>query len=250
MPYLFLVIPYIVVLTAGLLSWWFLDPTSVAWVLGGITIGYLLAAWRLQQARSDWWRFAITPILLAVAGLLFSLLVSGRFSPIAVLAGIGLLEIPYWRYVYLYAARPGSYAPFSLERLSASLNFLTVYFLAAAAYGLKTFLDVPAWLITLSFALLIALLWNQWLWASKVSLAHGWRYAVVATIVLVELFWLQSFSPLDFRLLAFPLATGYYVLLNLMSLRLSGNLERRSLYALGAVMLASWVAVFLTAQWF
>lgn len=250
MPYLFLVIPYIVLLTAGLFGWWYLDPTSVAWVLGGIILGYLFAAWRLQQTRSDWWRFAVTPILLALAGLLFSLLVSGGFSALAVLIGIGLLEIPYWRYVYLYAARPGSYAPFSLERLSASLDFLTVYFLAAAAYGLKTFLDVPTWLITLCFALLIGLIWNQWLWASKVNLAAGWRYAAVATIVLVELFWLQGFSPLDFRLLAFPVATGYYVLLNLMSLRLAGTLERRALYALGGVMLASWLAVFLTAHWF
>ncbi len=250
MPYAFLILPYIALLTAGLYGWWFLDPTSVFWVLGGIVVGYLLGAWWLDQTRRDWWRFAVTPTLLALAALAFSLLIPGKGGALSVLVVAGILQLLYWRYAYLYAARPGNYVPFSLERLGASLDFLTVYFLTAAGYGLKTFLDVPTWMLALAFALLISLLWSQWLWVGKINRAVGWRHAAVAAVVLTELFLLQYFSPLDFRLLAFPVASGYYVLVNLMSLKMAGSLDRRKIYTLGAVLLVSWLAVFLTARWF
>lgn len=250
MSYVFLILPYITLLTAGLFGWWYFDPASIMWVLVGIIVGYAFGAWWLDQSRSDWWRFAVTPTLLAISGLLFSLLVSGRPAAAVVLIGIGFLVLLYWRYAYLYAARPGSYAPFSLERLAASLDLLAVYFLAAAAYGLKTFLDVSVWSITAVFAAFSILLWMQWLWTHKISRQAGWKYALAGAVILIELFWLQSYSPLDFRLLAFPVATGYYVLLNLMSQKMTGGLERRKIYVLGAIVIVSWLAVFLTARWF
>ncbi len=250
MQYGFLLLPYIFLLTLGFFGWWYFDPASYGWILGGISLAYLLGAWWLDQTRADWWRFAVTPLLLAVSGLVFSLLVAGNFSALVILGLVALLELLYWRYAYLYAARPGSYAPFSLERYSASLNFLTVYFLSAAAYGLQTFLAIPSWIIAAIFAVLICLLWTQWLWVGKISRTVGWRYAVAASVVMIELFLLQNFSPLDFRLLAFPVATGYYTLLTLMSLRMSGGLQRRKIYLLLAIMIISWAAVFLSARWF
>lgn len=250
MPYGFLLIPYIFFLTGGLFGWWYTDPSSISWVAGGIALGYLLGAWWLDQERRDWWRFAVSPLLLALSGLAFSSLVVGAYSALAILVIAGLLSLMYWRYAYLYVTRPGSYVPFSLERFSNSLNFLTVYFLAASAYGVKTFLDIPSWSIAVVFGLATILLWSQWAWANKISRSMAWRYGAVGSLVMIELFLLQGYSPVDFRLLAFPVATAYYALLTLMSLRAFGTLERRRGYVLAGIMLFVWLAVFLTARWF
>lgn len=249
MNFRFLLPAYIFAITAVLFSWWYLVPEQTNLICIALVLSYTLAAWWLTPDRNDWWRFAVTPLFLAFATIAFALLISGTWPVLLLLGAIVILETMYWGYAYRYASRSVAYRPFSLERLSASLDFLSVFFLASAAYGLKIFLDLPLWLTGGSFCLLVCVLVLQWIWMGKATVAKYWRSSLVIAVVVIELFFLVTFFPLDYRLLGFLAASAYYVLMSIMTAANAGTLSKRHLRLAAMIIIVCWLAIFATGRW-
>lgn len=241
--------PFILALSIALFTWCYVVPTHIGWILLALAFIYALAAQGLDTDGNDWWRFAVTPFLLGASTLIYCLLVPQGVSTILLLAVVVALEFLYWQYALAYTSHIRSYIPFSLERLCFALNFLTVFFLAAGAYGLKTFLDVPSWLIGIVFCCLIFVILWQWLWNSRLALAQGWRAALIVSLVTLEIFLVAGFFPLDFRILGFLVVTVYYSAVSLISQQQGGNADTRRFQILAGLIIITWLAVFLTARW-
>ncbi len=245
----FLLVPCIVLAHAALLLWWYLQPDSLGIMLGAATILYVFGAQWLDRTRRDWWHFALLPIVWTVSVVLFASLVSGAFS-LPVLLFIALLgNAVYWRYADLYAMQSSRYRPFSLERLSLLINFLSIFFFAAAAYGVKTFLDVPTWLMGLCFSAFVCLVVYQWAWISKMDWKVTWRLPTVAAIIVIELFFLILSFPLDFRILGFLVAIIYYAVISLIDQHTKHGLPPKTFKLALILIIIAWLAVILTARW-
>ncbi len=250
MRFRFFILPFILFLNIVVSIWWYYDPSRAVWLLGFLLIGYLWAAWWLDSGRRDWWRLAITPWLIAVSILLFSLLLSRGWTTISLFVLFTVLEGIYWRYLMSYTDTTATYTPFSLEKLSFSLNFLIVFFLAAALYGFRTFLDISFFITWPVFALCLLFLISQRLWISQGSRGTVWRLALSIFIGTVEMFMVGSFLPFDFRILAFLVAAVYYGLIVLGAEQTEEKALTRSVRLLIIILTIGCLAVLATARWY
>ncbi len=250
MNFKFLFLPAIVIATIALVVWWYIAPEQIGFVTGAATLIYGTSAWWLDRTRGDWWQLAFLPVLLFATTMAYGLLLSNRPIIIICAALLVIAETVYWRYAYLYAVRPASYPAFALERLSAYLNVVIIFSAAASAFGVRTFLGVDFKFLSLIFILVSALVLYQWVWISKVEWPAAWRNIVLLTVVMAELFASAAFLPLDFNVLGFLLATGYYALISLSADHLSHSLDRRRVTSILLIVAACWLIVLVTARWF
>lgn len=250
MRFRFFIIPFIILLTTALSIWWFLDVKNSIWMLLILLGGYIWAAWMLDPERKDWWRFAISPWLAAVSILLFGVVISGSLPYILLVVMSVILQIIYWRHLLTYTSESLSYVPFSLERLSFSYNFLTIFFLAASMFGFRRFLDISNWILAPIFGLCLAVLILQRLWISQSKPGAAWRLAVGLFIGIMELFLVASFLPLDFRLLAFLVAAAYYGFVSLGAEQSEKEVSRLNFRLLVIIIIVGCIAVFATARWY
>lgn len=250
MRFRFFILPFVFFLTVSLSVWWYIDPTMAPWILGVLLLGYVGAAWWLDAERPDWWRFAVTPWLMATSILLFSLLLSTGWPIFCLIALLCILEVIYWRYVLTYTDATAVYTPFTLERLSFNLNFLVVFFLAAAIYGFRTFLDISFWITWPVFAVCLAFLISQRLWIAHSQRGATWRLALSLGVSTLEVFILGSFLPFDFRILAFLVAAAYYGLVAMGSEQTETKAIRFNLRLLLIILVLGCLAVLATARWY
>lgn len=250
MGFRFFILPFVILVTIATAIWWYYSPGSGLLIMSLLLFSYGAAAWWLDTHRSDWWRFTSTPWLLASSILLFSLLLSRGWILVSLLIVMVLLEAIYWRYVVTYTDVTATYAPFSLERLSFNLNFVVVFFVSGALYGLRTFLDISLWIVTPIFAAVLALLIIQRLWITKQYGGIVWRLAISTWLSAVEIFLLTSFLPFDFRILAFIVTAVYYGLITLNS-KDSETVKKINRFWLLLIILAlTFIAVLATARWY
>lgn len=250
MGFRFFILPFVVLLTTAAAIWWYYSPGTGLPIIAFLLAGYGAAAWWLDTHRSDWWRFASTPWLLASSILLFSLLLSRGWVLVSLLVVMVILEAIYWRYVVTFTDVTATYAPFSLERLSFNLNFLIVFFISGALYGLRTFLDISLWVVTPVFAAVLALLILQRLWITKNYSGTAWRLAITTWLSTVEVFLLISLLPFDFRILAFIVTTVYYGLITLGSKDSETTKRVNRFWLLIIILAVTCLAVLATARWY
>lgn len=250
MRFRFFIIPFIALLTIAVSVWWFLDATNAIWIVSTLLVGYVWAGWQLDPERKDWWRFAIIPWLAAVTILFFSILISGALFFILLAAFSVILQILYWRQLLTFTSESSLYIPFSLERLSFSYNFIIIFFLAASIFGFKRFLDISSWILWPVFGVCLAVLILQRLWITQAHQSAAWRLAGSLFIVVMELFLVASFLPLDFRLLAFLVAAAYYGFVSLGSGQTEQEVSRLNVRLLIIIITLGCIAVFATARWY
>lgn len=250
MGFRFFILPFVVLLTTAASIWWYYSPGTGLPIITTLLVGYGAAAYWLDTHRSDWWRFSGTSWLLASSILLFSLLLSHGWILVGLLGVMVILEAIYWRYVVTYTDVTATYTPFSLERLSFNLNFLIVFFISGALYGLRTFLDISLWIVTPVFAAVLALIILQRLWITKNYNGTAWRLAVSIWLSTVEIFLLISFLPFDFRILAFIATAVYYGLITLGSKDSETTKRVNRFWLLIIILAVTCLAVLATARWY
>lgn len=237
-------------LIALLHGWWFVRIVDLGVLIVAIVILYLVAAWWLDHSRADWWSFAILPTLLNWSAFTYALILNNERLTIVVLLASALLSIFYWRLMFLYVFKHTSYKPFSLERLAPYLSFITVFFTAAAVYGLRTFLNIPDIQLAGILILFQLGLVHQWLWAHKVDWRSAWLYALVFILVITELFFVLNFLPIDFNVKGFMLASVWYSLSGISADYLRGHLTKNRLRLIIGLLFGTWLIVLVTARWF
>jgi hypothetical protein len=230
--------------------WWFVRPEHFFWLLLAILVHSFISAWWLTRSRKDWPIFALLPLFLFASGLSYALTISVQNVAIAIVAVSILGTILYWRLVFLYTFKQSLYRPFSLERLSSYLSFLTIYFSAAALFGVKIFLNIPDIQLFGAMGLVVAAISIQWLWFQKVSLAIGWVYGITTFLVVTEIFLIVGYLPINFHLLGFCVAIVWYAVSTLLGYQLAKTLNLTRVRLVLIISLGILLAALLTARWF
>jgi hypothetical protein len=154
MRFLFRLIP----VAAGLITlvpFAWLATTAHGWqlVMAGTAVFLWYALFELFGRRvrepDIWWATALT-LFLVVSSIGFFLLVEGWIPRIVqALITAGIVAVFFEQlYRWFYAMKVPSYA---LGVMIALVEVVTMFFLAADVVGLRIFVGVPAWLLTLGF---------------------------------------------------------------------------------------------------
>ncbi len=243
-------LPLTVIYSVLVSVWWFVRPEHFFWLLLAILIHSFVSAWWLTRTRKDWAIFALLPLFLFASGLSYALIISIQNVAIVVVVISLLGTILYWRLVFLYTFKQSLYRPFSLERLSSYLSFLTIYFSAAALFGLKIFLNIPDMQLLGVMSLVLIATIIQWLWFQKISLPLGWVYGISAFIVVMEIFLIVGYLPINFHLLGFCVAIVWYAVSTLLGYQLAKTLNLTRVRLVLIISLGILLAALLTARWF
>lgn len=206
-----------------------------------------LAGWGRDLER--WGHVAITPLGFLVSLLLFLLFLELAWLMILVGLVSALFLFLYFEHLFRFIHLPGTYQPYALEHSSLVLHIASMYFLAVAFYGAQTFLQVPAWMLAVVFAVVSGLLVYETLWVGKLRDTHAVHVAMVGSVVLGEIFLVLSLLPTSFYVNAAAIALMFYMLLGLLRadlLKKLTTLVLRRYVLLGGVLL---LVIFLTARW-
>lgn len=203
----------------------------------------------VSKKDEKWWEYAILPFLFTGNLIVFSTLMSNSFLT-QVLFVINLVfSYLYFRSIYYYLMEHSKYKENSMQNFSSYANFLSVYFLASAMYGLQAFLNAPVWLLMVIILLEICLIVYQVFWANKIDLRMGFFYIIISGLVLLELAWAISFLTLSYYILGLILVVCYYILIGLVRFYLLGTLSGTQIKHYLIFGFSSILVVLLTARW-
>lgn len=243
-------LPTIILSNLAIFIWWYFRVSDYLFIIAIIILLNLIFAWWLNSSRRDWWSFALLPIIFTLSALAYALIISSVNVILIILLLSFIVLVVYWRLVYIYVFKHAFYRLFSLERLFYYLSFIAVFFFSAAAYGIKTFLDIPNWELMTAFLLFQIILTYEWSWVHKIDLSVVWPYSIALLVMILELFFVIQLLPLNFNISAFIIASSWHALSFLSAEHIGGRLNRdRSRFIIGLIIII-WLAVLITARWF
>jgi len=243
-------LPTIILSNLALFVWWYFRSSDFIFILLAIILINLATAWWINSSRRDWWSFALLPIIFTISALSYALIISNASVVLAIVVLAYIILVVYWRLIFVYVFRHFSYRPFSLERLFYYLSFISIFFFSAAAYGIKTFLDVPLWQligVILLFQIILTYLWS---WVHKIDLTIVWPYSIALIVMIIELFIVVSLLSLNFNISGFVIASSWHGLSFLITEHLGGRLTHQRSRFIISLIIIIWLAVLITARWF
>lgn len=194
------------------------------------------------------WNLAILPISFVSSIMLYSTLLTNNIS-IQILFITTLIFTHYYlKNVYFRKKEKEGRKDF-FENISSYGNFLVLFFTSASAYGLKSFLNTPIWILILMLAIIIALMVYESLWANKISMKRGGIYIFLSCLVLIQIAWSIYFLPLNYNTLGLILAICYYILIGAIKYFLRSNLNRKTVKLYLIFGFLSIILILLTAKW-
>jgi hypothetical protein len=191
----------------------------------------------------DFWSFTIFPLLFSSAVAVYSLLLTNHYL-IQFLFALDFFIILY----YLKNIYRGEQKEF-LENISSYGNFLAIFFIFSALYGLRAFLNTPVWILILSAAAVIILIIYQIFWAVKLLSARSLVYIFLACLIIIQLSWALYFLPFNHNTLGLILAICYYMIIGLLKSSLGGKLTARVLKLYLFSGFSGITLLLLTAKW-
>ncbi|MFA6170991.1 MAG: hypothetical protein WCW77_04035 [Patescibacteria group bacterium] len=201
------------------------------------------------SAAGGWQNFAILPFCLINSVIAYALVLANP----ALIQGLIFLAIViiyfYINAIFFYHFFPARYKSFQIESISSYGNFLAVFFLSSALYGIQSFIGWPVWLVMIILTIFFLLVIYQVNWANKAAISDSSVYIFVLTLILVEIAWTLSFLPLSYSILGMMLSAGYYVLIGISKHHLQGTLEGKIIKTYLGVAAVCLVAILLSARW-
>lgn len=246
----FIFSPIAALINLVLFTWWYLRTSDFLFIIGALALINLILAFWLNKSRRDWWGFALLPIIFSISALLYGLVASNNTIILIILIVAYLILMIYWRLVFVYVFKRLSYRAFSLERMFYYLGFISIFLFSAAAYGIKTFINVPMWQLIGSFLLFQIILTYLWFWVNKFDLNISWPYGVALLFMMLELFFVMTLLPLNFNVSGFMIASSWHGLSFLATENIGGRLNFKRGRLIIIFMVIIWLAVLITARWF
>jgi hypothetical protein len=222
----------------------------VSLALGGLLIVVSTKQLAAKDRRLDWPLFFYFPLIFFLSSSLYETLIPNFY----IVQALILLNV-YFVFVYFnnlyYFFRYG--APDRIDRLDTFLmagSVLSVFFLAASAYGLPVFLGWSFWPLLAAFSLLTLPFFFQPFILGTLNLRKNWPFFLSAFFIMGQLAGVVYLFPFSFNILGLLTAIFFYLLFLVVRLfirgRLSGQVIKFPLIS-GFIMI---IILLLTARWF
>jgi len=244
-------IPFVFAIAVlGILEWFISHPGFIYIALGLFVVLNLATAYFLgRKQQSDWWKFALLPGLANIVTTSYMVILTNDLLLQILILLLLIFNYIYWRYVFYYLHRQAQYQPFSLENISFYISFIIIFLLGSLTYGLRSLLSLSVLGLSIVIFVFLSTTVLQVFWISKLNWKKNLAYLVVIILVLMEMFYMLSFLPLDHNLLGFVWATIYYVIISIVSDKLKDRLTNQKVKYLLLLTGFSWLVLFLSARW-
>lgn len=238
-------------------SLWFLNQVFLlkpsffySSVMLGIILIILLTRNIVEPFRKNGWLvWLIAPVIFWFSVSLYATLIIGYFWIQVVFLAIAWFIYSYFNNLYYYHFDRNSDLHKKFDGLILAGGLLTCAASGASLYGLTAFISWSTSFLLLLFVPLAILLFVQFAPLKKDFWPENKLLLPLEVLILMELAIVLSFLPLNFNLLGFCLALGYYFLLTVMRLRWQGRLERKNLKGLIILSIVIVIILFLSARW-
>ena len=222
----------------------------VALALGGLLIVLSTKGLATKSRRLDWPLFVYFPLIFFAASSLYGTLIPNMYWVQTILLLNASFCHIYFKNLYYYFRYE---APDRIDLLDTFLmagSVLSVFFAAAAAYGLPVFLGWSFWPLLGAFALLIFPLFFQTFILGSLNLKINWPFFLTAILLLTQAVGVIYLFPFDFNILGLLVAIIFYILFLILRLfirgRFSGQILRFPLISSLIII----IILLLTTRWF
>ncbi len=208
-----IIIPLIFFILFEALFFW----TNFYFLLIGLIVAIILSAVLIillaKNKLKERWPMVVQIIILIIGSSLFVLLLLHSLFYQLYLIFIALF---YWyilTIIFRFLYQPRLYQPYSLEKSSASIVFLSLFYLSAELNVLFVFLNISLWLTILPFFLIN--LWFYFYFIRANDARWSMKSFLIIDLLLTEFYLALSFLPINFHLNGLILASLNIIILNL-----------------------------------
>jgi hypothetical protein len=233
-----------------------LEPELIYVLLVLILLLNLFAArqFYLINKKEKWFNIIILPLFLSISTVSLAIIVPinyflGKFILQFSFILIAVILYFYFRFLYFYLTDSLNYQNGSLENLSLYSNFLTIYFLSSAIFGLQSFLNMPIWILLILIIVCVALIAKEIMWINKIKKNASYFYIALLCLAIFELSWAVSFLTLSYYILGLLIAISFYVLMGIVRLHLINALNKEIIKTYSMLAFFSILIVLLTSRW-
>ena len=194
-------------------------------------------------------QFLITPTLLTVTALAFSLLLEGALTRHLLALVVALFSVLFFESMFTYVWHHETYESYSLENLSSYALTLAIFLGTASLLGLFVLLGVTLGLIATCALVLFVAVNYEFFWMSKIPARRMPLILGVLTLLLLELFLAFLLLPFHFMVAGAALTVLWYTAVSLTRASVLGLLTHkmtgRHLILSGGLLLL----LFLATRW-
>lgn len=217
--------------------------------LGGLLIILLTRNIVKSFRKHGWLVWLITPILFWFSASLYSTIVISSFWIQIIFLVIAWFMYSYFNNLSNYLPNKTPERNKKFDNLVLSGGVLICVTSGASLYGLTSFISWSTSFLLLLFVPIAILLFFQFAPLRKNFWQENKYLLPINILLLLELAIVLSFLPLNFNLLGFVLAIGYYFLLSVMRFRWQERLEYRNIKRLVILMVVIVLILFLSTRW-
>jgi len=199
--------------------------------------------------RHGWLVWVVSPLLFWSAISLYTTIITTGFWIQFLFLIIAFFQYAYFKNLARYLADKTPEENRKFDNLVLTGGLLSCAAFGASLYGLTIFISWPISLLLALFLPIAFLLFFQFLPLRKNFWNENKYLLPIDVLVLMELAAVLSLLPLNFNLLGFVLAVGYYFLITVMRFRWQEKLERRNIKNLVILSILIVLILFLSARW-
>jgi hypothetical protein len=198
--------------------------------------------------KGEFWRYLPDPLIFILSAVLLVLFFENKYLRHFFALGSAIYLFLYFENLFFYLASEQENKRENFLRMTNLMNVVTIFFLAAGLYGVKTFLQLPIIWLAAGFFFFTAWLFYGTMWiVRKTRLRENAAYILSLALICAEIFLAVSFLPLGFYTSGAISGIVYYcisgVLINFLD---KGAAPWRRYLTIGGILL---LLVLLTARW-
>lgn len=202
-----------------------------------------------RSSSNDWLLFLYFPVIFFLSSALYIIMIPNQILVQLLFVGVIMFFSFYSYQLDNFLKKEEKVADSLLDNLSFAAVVLSVFFIAAATYGLSTFLGWSFIWLLVGFSFLVAPLFFQPIIFGDVSLKPTWPFLLAGLVILIQLTAVFYFLPLSLNILGLLVAMFFYLLMLIFRLAAKGILSIRILRPSLITTLLIIIILLLTSRW-
>lgn len=225
-------------------------PTFFLYIILAVTffiiLGMLIPKQRFLNRR-EFWHYLSSPLIFTWSAILLLLFFENIYFKHFFIFGAGVYIVFYFENLFYYLVMRGNETQISFLRMTNIMNVVSVFFLASGFYGIKTFLQVPIWVLTFIFFIFSSGLMYTSLWIIKQKFKEIVWEVVIVALLISQVFLFINFLPIGFYASGTLVGVLFYILSGIVTNHLRENkIPYKRYLIVGAILI---LLVVLTARW-
>lgn len=196
---------------------------------------------------AEFWHYIFNPLIFSWSAILLLLFFENIYLKHFFVLGVGIYIIFYFENLFYYLSSGKEKNEDNFSRAANIMNVVSIFFLAAGLYGVKTFIQLPIWMLGVIFFGFSGALVYGALWVVKPVFKDIFWDILVVSLIITELFVALNFWPIGFYADGAVLGILYYIMAGiLVNFLKKGAAAYKRYLIIGSILL---LAVIATAKW-